>query len=115
VALCADDAIRADVEPAWWPGEWAVNPARVLDESAPVIAWVIRDGLALLVTSDIDALADAESGHDEPGFEPAATGACRAEEGMTLSGALRASAHRLIEARERSAVRAGSGVEVTRE
>lgn len=113
LALIADDAVGAETTPAWWPREWAVNPVR--HETACTAVWAVRPGVALMVTSRIDAFADTQSHREEQDGELAAIGACRAEEGMTFSGALRAAAVSLIEAKERRAVRAESGVEVTRE
>jgi hypothetical protein len=76
--------------------------------------WVFRSGVALMVTPRIDAFADSE---DEVGDDSglAAIGACRADDGMTFSGALRAAAANLVESKERRLDRAGSGVEVSRE
>jgi len=108
VAVVTDDAIRDDAAPDAWPGDWAVNPAR--DDAALTAVWVIRDGVALIVTPRIDAFADSENETESN----RKIGACRAEEGMTFSGALRAAAASLMETREIRAD-AGSGVEVTPE
>lgn len=115
VALMFDEMIREGARPASWPAEWVVEAARVTDECAPALVWVMRNGLALMVTTHVEALADAEQDHAEPGREPALTGACRVDDGMTFSGALRAAAAHLIDSRERRTVRAESGVEIARE
>ena len=111
LAVMRDNAIREDAAPDTWPREWAVNPVR--DEAALTAVWVIRDGVGLMVTSRIDAFADTES--DPESHEGRAEfGACRAEEGMTFSGALRAAVTNLMEAKERR-TDIGSGVEVPQE
>jgi hypothetical protein len=76
--------------------------------------WVFRSGVALMVTPRIDAFADSE---DEVGDDSglAAIGACRADDGITFPGALRAAAASLIDSKQRRTDRAGSGVEVARE
>ncbi len=107
VALIGDDEIRPDGDaPAWWPREWATNPARAVEARAHTCAWALRDGLALLVLSrgevpDVDAAF--------------AIGACRVEEGMTFPGALRAAAASLLESKQRRIPRAGSGAVVARD
>lgn len=104
VALIADDAIRSEGDaPAWWPGEWATNPEEPVASGTHTIAWVMNDGLALLV------LARSEM----PGVEAAfALGSCRVDDGVTFSGALRIAAIGLEESQERRAVRAESGMEI---
>lgn len=78
VALVEDHVLKADAErPAGW--------SRV---------WVIRDGLALLVTCG-----------DLPVVESGLAGACRVGANMTFSGAVRAAAARLAEQKNRGAVR----------
>jgi signal transduction histidine kinase len=114
VALLEDTGIRDDAAPTSWPGAWAVNPARVLEETTPTMVWVLGAGLAMMVTPEIDAFADGEPDRD-PCREAAGVGACRVGEGMTFAGALRAAAANLEQSRQRRAVRAGSGVEVARE
>ena len=78
VALVEDHGLKADAE---LPAAWAR-------------AWVIRDGLALLVTCG-----------DLPAAESWLAGACRVGANMTFSGAVRAAAARLAEQKNRGAVR----------
>jgi signal transduction histidine kinase len=115
VALLAAPGIRGVTVPGWWPGDWAINPVRVLDESAVTMVWVVREGMALMVTTRVDAFADAAPHVEEPGRTPVAIGAGLVGDGMTFSGALRAAANSLVESKERCRVHAGSGVEAARE
>ncbi|HET6462589.1 MAG TPA: HAMP domain-containing sensor histidine kinase, partial [Candidatus Krumholzibacteria bacterium] len=96
VALVEDYELRMEAElPASWArasGDRASLPARV---------WVIRDGLALVMTCG-----------DLPVLESWLAGACRVGANMTFSGAVRAAAARLLEQRNPGAVR---GLEPVRE
>jgi hypothetical protein len=79
VALVEDYELRMEAE---LPASWARttgNPARI---------WVIRDGLALIMTCG-----------DLPVFGSGLAGACRVGPNMTFSGAVRAAAVRLVERR----------------
>jgi signal transduction histidine kinase len=79
VALVEDYELRMEAE---LPASWARttgNPARI---------WVIRDGLALIMTCG-----------DLPVFGSGLAGACRVGPNMTFSGAVRAAAARLVERR----------------
>jgi hypothetical protein len=83
----------------------ATHPA-VAEARAQTIAWVMNDGVALLVLvlGDVPDVGAAF-----------ALGACRVDEGLTFSGALRVAAISLEESRERREIRAESGVETARE
>jgi len=88
VALVEDHGLKADAE---LPAAWARASAHA---GGPARVWVIRDGLALLVTCG-----------DLPAVATWLAGACRVGANMTFSGAVRAAAARLAEQKNRGAVR----------
>jgi signal transduction histidine kinase len=95
VALIEDEALRVDGDtPAHRPHACADNSERR--------TWVLRDGLALAVMCD-----------DERGAAP--DGACRIEDRMTFSGALRSAGKTLMEQKNNRAARAVPGLEPVRE
>ena len=90
VALVEDPALRVDGE---LPTAWARASAA---SAEPARVWVIRDGVALLVTCG-----------DVPVLQTWRAGACRVGGSMTFSGAIRAAAARLAESKNNRAARAG--------
>jgi hypothetical protein len=97
VALIEDEALRVDGDtPAHWPHACAGDAERR--------TWVLKDGLALAVICD-----------DEPGAAPGISGACRIEDRMTFSGALRSAGKALMEQKNNRAARAVPGLEPVRE
>ncbi len=99
VALVEDTALLVDEE---IPAAWA--RAMAGKNSEPALVWVLRDGLALLVTRA-----------DVPIVESWLAGSCRAGGSMTFSGAVRAAAARLLEQKNNRGARAVPGLEPVRE
>jgi signal transduction histidine kinase len=113
VALIVNGAIRADSEsPVLWPSEWAVNSTRTLSAPGQPMVWVVRDGLALLVTPRAVPLPRTGPDDERSGIS---VGVCRVEEGMTFSGALRSAAASLKEQTNHRDIRAVPGLETVRD